>query len=83
MSDYFDVISFKKTKADKPYAVKLGSAKKRDDGGFSLYLDAIPAPENGQFIMAITPRRESAQQPRGVAQATREPARQLDDEIPF
>lgn len=58
MSDYFDCVQFKKTKNDKPFAVKLGSAKKREDGGFNLYLDAMPAPVNGQFELQIVPQRE-------------------------
>lgn len=75
MADYFDCLMFKKTKNDKTFAVRLGSAKKRDDGGFNVYLDALPP--GGEF--AIVPQRD------------RTPARQaepskwdqpLDDEIP-
>lgn len=78
MSDYFDVLSFRKTRNDKTYAVKLGTAKRRDDGGFTLYLDAMPAPEGNQFVMTVAPRRE-----RPSAGGNAQPSTQLDDEIPF
>lgn len=55
MSDYFDCIAFKKTKNDKTFAVRLGSAKKRDDGGFNVYLDAFPV---GDGSFSIVPQRD-------------------------
>lgn len=60
MSDRFDVISFKKTKNAKVYAVRLGSAAKRDDGeGFSCWLDAMPTPgPSGQYEIQIVPQRD-------------------------
>lgn len=81
MSDYFDVLAFKKTKSDKTYAVKLGTAKRRDDGGFQLYLDAMPAPENGQFQMTVAPRREQGVS--NSSRAQRDFNAPLDDTIPF
>lgn len=55
MSEYFDCIIFKKTKADKTFAVRIGSAKKRtSDEGFNVYLDALPLGD-GQF--AIVPQK--------------------------
>jgi hypothetical protein len=77
MSEYFDVISFRKTKNDKTFAVKLGSAKKRDDGGFNLYLHSFPAPTDGQYLITVAPPREQ-----GAGDA-RKPARELDDGAPF
>ena len=56
--DYWDVVSFKKTKSGKTFAVKLGTAKKKDDGGFALYLDAMPAAVDGQFNINVVPPRE-------------------------
>lgn len=56
MSDYFDCVKFIETKNGKKFARQLGSAKKRDDGGFSVYLDALPP--DGQF--AIVPQRPRA-----------------------
>lgn len=76
MSDYFDCIKFIETKNGKKFARQLGSAKKRDDGGFSVYLDALPP--DGQF--AIVPQRQRAPTCQGAA--TKSPA-DLDDEIPF
>jgi len=58
MSDYFDVLSFKKTKTGKTFAVRLGSAKQSDNGNWNLYLDAMPAPVEGQYQLTIAPRRE-------------------------
>lgn len=64
MSDRYDVISFRKTKNDKVFAVKLGSAQARDDGGFNAWLDAMPAPgPSGQFeIQIVKPRDKKADQ---------------------
>ena len=59
MSERFEVISFKKTKQGKVFAVRLGSAMQRDDGGFMAWLDAIPAPgESGQYEIQIVPQRD-------------------------
>lgn len=57
-NDRYDVISFKKTKNDKVFAVKLGTAVKRDDGGFSAWLDAMPTPgPSGSYeIQIVAPR---------------------------
>lgn len=76
MADYFDCIIFKKTKNDKTIAVRIGSAKQRDDGGFQVYLDALPT---GDGAFSIVPQRDRAQsQPAKPA-----PAPEMDDEIPF
>lgn len=75
MADYFDCLMFKKTKNDKTFAVRLGSAKKRDDGGFNVYLDALPP--GGEF--AIVPQRD--RQPARQAEPSKWDA-PLDDEIP-
>lgn len=73
MSEYFDCILFKKTKNDKTFAVKLGTAKKRDDGGFNVYLDALPT---GDGSFAIVPQRDKAKAP-----AARND--DMEDNIPF
>ena len=58
MSERLDAIAFKKSQNDKPYAVRLGSAvPKREGPGYTVYLDAIPAPENGQYVISIVPQR--------------------------
>lgn len=54
-----DVIAFKKGANDKTYVVRLGSAVPKKQGeGWTLYLDAIPAPENGQWVISVVPPRE-------------------------
>lgn len=74
-SVYFDCIIFKETASGKKRAIRIGSAKQRDDGGFQVYLDALPTGE-GQF--AILPQRAQDQQ------RTARPKRtELEDEIPF
>lgn len=55
MSDYFDIVMFKKTRNDKVIGIKLGSAKKRDDGGFYLNFDALPY---GEGSVAVCPQRD-------------------------
>lgn len=62
MSDRYEVVSFKKTKNDKVFAVKLGTAVKRDDGGFAAWLDALPAPgPSGSYEIQIVAPRERKQ----------------------
>lgn len=76
MSDtYWDCIKFIETKKGKKFARQLGSAKQRDDGGFSVYLDALPP--DGQF--AIVPQRPKT----AGGAATKSPADLDDREIPF
>jgi hypothetical protein len=60
MSAIFEIVQFKKSKKDKVYAVKLGWATKRDDGGFWLNLDAAPL---GEGACAVVPQRERAAKP--------------------
>lgn len=81
MSDRMDVVQFKKTKNDKTFAVRLGSAVRSKNGdGWNLYLDAIPAPEEGQYRLSVVPSREQ----RDTGRAPHQPRRDdLDDEIPF
>lgn len=77
MSDYFDCVKFIETKTGKKFARQLGSAKKRDDGGFSVYLDALPP--DGQF--AIVPQRERGAQTKTQAQANH--GAEPDEDLPF
>jgi hypothetical protein len=59
MSDRFDVVTFKETQNGKTFAVRLGSAVKSKKGdGWNLYLDAMPAPVDGQFRLSVVPPRE-------------------------
>lgn len=58
MSDRMEVVQFKKTQSGKTFAVRLGSAQQGTNGNWNLYLDAMPAPDGGQFKMTIVPPRE-------------------------
>jgi len=59
MSEYMDVISWKKTKNGKPFAVRIGSAKTLDNGNINVYFDALPIPgADGGCQVTIAPRRE-------------------------
>lgn len=72
--EFFDIVGFKKTRNDKVIGIRLGSAKKRDDGGFYLNFDALPY---GQMDVAVVPQRDKAASPKQPGPAL--PA----DEIPF
>lgn len=64
MADRYEVVSFKQTQSGKTFAVRLGSAvKSTKNDGFNIYLDAIPAPVDGQYKMTITPPRERQREP--------------------
>jgi len=59
MSDRMDVVTFKETKTGKTFAVRLGSAVKSKKGeGWNLYLDAMPAPIEGQYRLSIVEPRQ-------------------------
>lgn len=74
-----DVIAFRKGPNDKTYAVRLGSAVPKKQGdGYTLYLDAMPAPQDGQYIMSVVPPRE--QRPGQQVDNRRQTA---DQDVPF
>jgi len=76
MSDRMDVVTFKETKTGKTFAVRLGSAVKSKKGeGWNLYLDAMPAPIEGQYRLSIVEPRQQ--------QGAPSKANDLDDPIPF
>lgn len=58
MADRYDALAWKKSQSGKPYAVRIGSAVPRKQGeGMIVYLDAMPAPENGQYVITLSPPR--------------------------
>lgn len=57
MSERMDVVAWKQTKNGKWFAVRLGSAAQNKKGGWDLYLDAIPAPVDGQYRMSLAEQR--------------------------
>lgn len=71
MSEYWDIVGFKKTRSEKVIGIKLGSAKKRDDGGFYLNFDALPY---GEMSVAVCPQRDKVTKPLAAG---------LDDPLPF
>lgn len=81
MADYWDAIAFKKTRTGKTMAVRLGNAKQKDDGGWWVNLDAIPAPVDGQYSFVIVPQRDKAATPTRQAEPSKWDA-PLDDSIP-
>lgn len=63
MADRMDVVSFKQTATGKTFAIRLGSAVEgKKPGTWNLYLDAIPAPVEGQYKLSIVPPREQRAQ---------------------
>lgn len=75
MSERWDVVSFRKTRNDKTYAVRCGSAVQKQDGGWALYLDAMPAPVDGQYQMNVVRPRQQQSRPANNDGP--------DDEVPF
>lgn len=53
-NEYFDCITFRERRNGKKAPVRIGYAKPRDDGGFNVYLDALPLDGH----IAILPQRE-------------------------
>lgn len=86
MADRFDVIQFKKSQNDKTYAVRLGSAVQSKNGvGWNLYMDAFPAPVDGQFKFSIVPQREKKDDGETYVDGVRKgpPRDDLDEDVPF
>lgn len=71
-NEYLDALIWKKTKAGKTLAIRIGSAKKLDNGNINVYLDALPMPGPDGCQITIAPQREK-------------PAAKniMEDDIPF
>lgn len=79
---YYDAIYFKKGKGDKKFAVRLGTALKSDQNdGFICYLDAMPTPVDGQYVISIVPPREKKEATQGASGTP--PRDDLNDEVPW
>lgn len=70
MSEFLDALTWKKTKQGKTLAIRIGSAKKLDNGNINVYLDALPMPGPDGCQITIAPRREK-------------PAASDDPNVPF
>ena len=57
--EYWDVGTWKETKSGKNFFTKLGSATQNEDGGWTIFLDALPLPgSKGGCRMTIKPPRQ-------------------------
>ncbi len=90
MSQRLDAIAVRKwTDKDgneKTNYTNLGSAWAfRDKEGYTLRLDAIPAPQDGQYtILLVTPKQDSNKQQRQPARQTKASfSEDLNDSVPF
>jgi len=87
MSDYLDVVQFKKNeRTGKWRRTNLGYAKKNDKGQIDVYLDALPMPDSEGSCRITIAKREDRQQGGGYSDNRQSaPAREdLDgDSIPF
>ncbi len=62
MANRLDVVSLKEKKGGGYFAIRLGSAVPgKKEGEYNLYLDAIPAPVEGQYRLSVVHQREKAQ----------------------
>ena len=55
---YYDALAFRYSPKGNPFVIPLGKAKKRDDGSIAVYLEAVPAPIDGQHKFVIAPQRD-------------------------
>lgn len=83
MSNRMDVLSFKEKKGGGYFAIKVGSAVPgKKDGEYNLYLDAIPAPVEGQYRLSVVHQRDKQPQASGGAPAASE-RDDMDQDMPF
>lgn len=86
MSDItrYDVIYFKEGKGGKTYAVRLGSATPgKKPNTMNLWLDAIPAPVEGQYKLSVVPPRDRQEGSETRSNASQMGKDDMDSEIPF
>lgn len=77
MSDRFDALTVRESNG-KSYFTKIGAAFPNRNGGYSVILDAMPAPADGQFkILLVEPK------PRTDGQQTRQNANFDAEDAPF
>jgi hypothetical protein len=83
MEKYLDILAFREAKGGKKFAIKCGSASlNKDEDGYNCYIDAMPAPVEGQYRIALVPRKEKGEQKQGTQTASQGPA-DLGDDVPF
>jgi hypothetical protein len=82
MTERLDALTVRESNG-KSYFTKIGVAfPSRNGNGFSVMLDAMPAPTEGQFkILLMEPKpREDGQQRQ---QTRQQPATAFDDDVPY
>lgn len=92
MTTRYDAVAVRRYKDrdgnEKSQFTTIGTAwPMKDKDGFTVRLNAVPAPADGEFVILLMPPRQkddnrSGAQSRGEDQGRRH-ARDLDDDIPF
>ena len=84
MTERLDALSVRESKG-KSYFTKIGAAfPNRDGKGWSILLDAMPAPVEGQFkIMLREPLPKDGQRAGGGGSSQGYHDEPLDDNVPF
>lgn len=88
MTDRYDALGVREDKNGKAWFTRLGSAFPTRDGlGYTVLLDAIPAPADGQYKIILTvpkPKDEKPQQQsRGQSRGGYSGGGVDDESIPF
>ncbi len=94
MADRYDAVAVRRYKDrdgnEKSQFTTIGTAwPMRDKDGFTVRLNAVPAPTEGEYVVLLMPPRQkddnrASGQSRGNAQGQQANfSRDLDDDIPF
>lgn len=78
MTQRFEVGQWRTSQSGTKYFQRLGSAKKNEDGGFSIWLEALPFPRSDNHP-TLTVKLERAR----VAQPMSNHEADPDSDIPF
>lgn len=87
MTKYYEVTAIREYERNgetKKQYTRLGTAFPFKEGnGFSVVLDAVPAPQDGQFrFMLFEPKAKDGSQQQ-ASQSGGYPSNDIDDQIPF
>lgn len=87
MSDFLEVLAFRKKRDGKWATDNLGYAKASDKGGYDLTLFTLPAPNiyegNAFYRISVRPPRTKQNSARPNNAKPQDSQAPLDDEIPF
>lgn len=85
MSERLDAVMGRKSKdGQKTHWTKIGAAFPNKQGeGYTVVLDAIPAPEEGQYRISLFVPKPKEDDGRGKGGKRADPNEPLDDSIPF